>query len=83
MGQVDGSSSRPGELGNTGVIVLNVCDEGKCDCRAILAEKAAEKEAKKQAVTTKATTPSRSSISRGGSRFSPSRSRTRHPSSQS
>merc|ERR1712002_603008 len=37
MGQLDGSN-RPGELGDTGIIVLNTCSpmEGKCNCAALL-----------------------------------------------
>ena len=83
MGQVDGSASRPGQLGDTGVIVLNICDEGKCDCKAVLAEAAAQKKAKKT-TTVKPTSSSRGSsgggFTRGGgsSRFTPFRSRTRY-----
>merc|ERR1712215_517372 len=37
MGQLDGSN-RPGELGDTGIIVLNTCKpmEGKCDCASLV-----------------------------------------------
>ena len=38
MGQVSGKDARPGELGNTGIIVLTKCDQGKCDCPKVLAE---------------------------------------------
>merc|ERR1711970_302067 len=39
MGQLDGSN-RPGELGDTGIIVLNTCTpmEGKCNCAGLLLE---------------------------------------------
>jgi hypothetical protein len=32
MGQLDGNENRPGQLGDTGQIVLNRCDSGNCDC---------------------------------------------------
>merc|ERR1712098_262875 len=37
MGQLDGSN-RPGQLGDTGIIVLNTCSpmEGKCNCAALV-----------------------------------------------
>merc|ERR1711970_722259 len=39
MGQLDGSN-RPGELGDTGIIVLNTCTpmEGKCNCAGLVLE---------------------------------------------
>merc|ERR1712002_957187 len=39
MGQLDGSN-RPGELGDTGIIVLNTCSpmEGKCNCAGSVLE---------------------------------------------
>merc|ERR1712002_357034 len=39
MGQLDGSN-RPGELGDTGIIVLNTCSpmEGKCNCAGLVLE---------------------------------------------
>jgi len=39
MGQLDGSN-RPGQLGDTGIIVLNTCKpmEGKCNCAALVLE---------------------------------------------
>merc|ERR1712123_235644 len=39
MGQLDGSN-RPGQLGDTGIIVLMACKpmEGKCDCAALVME---------------------------------------------
>lgn len=43
MGQLDGGN-RPGQLGNTGQLVLNQCDAGGCDCAAIEAEKNKEQE---------------------------------------
>ena len=32
MNQINGHETRPGQLGNTGQIVLNTCDLGECDC---------------------------------------------------
>ena len=32
MKQLVGNGVRPGELGNTGIIVLTKCDMGVCDC---------------------------------------------------
>jgi len=43
MGQLDGGN-RPGQLGNTGQLVLNQCDAGSCDCDALEAEKNREQE---------------------------------------
>lgn len=51
MGQLNGNN-RPGQLGDTGQIVLNKCDSGECDCVALAEEKAA----KAAAVTTTTTT---------------------------
>ena len=35
MKQLSGHENRPGQLGNTGQIVLNTCDEGECDCAEV------------------------------------------------
>ncbi len=35
MGQLSGNDNRPGELGNTGQIVLTVCEDGGCDCEEL------------------------------------------------
>ena len=35
MKQLAGHENRPGQLGNTGQIVLNFCDEGECDCAEV------------------------------------------------
>ena len=48
MGQVSGTDNRPKELGNTGIIVLNKCVMGQCDCPAVLKEAAEKKERAKE-----------------------------------
>ena len=35
MKQLVGNGVRPGELGNTGIIVLTKCDMGVCDCNQV------------------------------------------------
>ena len=35
MKQLVGNGVRPGELGNTGIIVLTKCDMGACDCNQV------------------------------------------------
>ena len=47
MGQVSGKDARPKELGNTGIIVLNKCDMGKCDCVQVLSDAKDKKEQRK------------------------------------
>lgn len=54
MGQIDGNN-RPGQLGDTGQIVLNKCDSGGCDCVALEEE---EKRKKAEAAAPKTTTRS-------------------------
>lgn len=55
MGQLNGNN-RPGQLGDTGQIVLNKCDSGGCDCAALEEEeknkKAASAAAKAPPTTT-------------------------------
>ena len=48
MGQVSGTDNRPKELGTTGIIVLNKCVMGQCDCPAVLKEAAEKKERAKE-----------------------------------
>lgn len=80
MGQLSGDESRPGQLGNTGQIVLTTCDSGECDCEAEEKKKEEEKAAKEKAELEKLQAPTRktsSSSSTGAksSRFS-SRAKT-------
>ena len=34
MEQLAGNGNRPGQLGNTGIIVLTLCEMGDCDCNS-------------------------------------------------
>jgi len=78
MGQVSGLDARPKELGNTGIIILNKCVEGKCDCQKVLQD---AKKKKKQSREDKSTTTQSSRTkprtsnngSSSSSRFSPVR----------
>ena len=79
MQQLAGGENRPGQLGDTGIIVLTKCDMGKCDCNNVLAaEKAKASEPKParphllRSSSTSNATPTRtrfglSSRTRGGS----------------
>ena len=64
MGQLGGGDSRPGQLGNTGQIVLNKCDSGSCDC----AEEDRKKKEKEKPVVATTAKPKASSSSFGGGR---------------
>ncbi len=62
MGQLSGgSNNRPGQLGNTGQIVLNVCDDDGCDCEEIERKKTST-------TTTTTTTPAPAPFRRGSNR---------------
>ncbi len=85
MGQLSGNDNRPGQLGNTGQIVLNTCDSGGCDC---------DEEIRKKTSTTTTTTttaappprpPRKKLINRIRGRYSPQSllTRRREPSSYS
>jgi hypothetical protein len=50
MGQLGNGNNRPGELGNTGQIILTRCDSGTCDCLA-------EEENKKKIIIAAAAPP--------------------------
>jgi len=67
MGQLSGSNNRPGQQGDTGQIVLNICDSGSCDCE--------EEERKKTSTTTTTTTTPEPPSRRGahGKPYKPSR----------
>ena len=66
MAQVSGNDNRPKELGTTGIIVLNKCDMGACDCVQVLKDSEARKNALKQkkSLQTKSNSPIRSSSSK-------------------
>merc|ERR1712223_2261819 len=72
MGQVSGKDARPGELGNTGIIVLTKCDQGKCDCPKVLAEADEKKAQKLRDKTSTTPSPSRTKSSRTSNRGSSS-----------
>ncbi len=61
MGQLGSGNNRPGELGNTGQIVLNECDSGGCDCAAEEKAKKAAAAASKAAAAAAAATTARPS----------------------
>jgi len=46
MQQLAGNENRPGQLGDTGIIVLKECDMGECDCIEVLKEEKKKKEIK-------------------------------------
>jgi len=72
MGQVSGSDARPGEQGNTGIIILTKCDQGKCDCPKVLAEAKEKKAQKLRDKTSTTPPPSRTKSSRTSNRGSSS-----------
>ena len=72
MGQVSGKDARPKELGNTGIIVLNKCDMGKCDCVQVLSDAKDKKEQRNRDKTSTTPSPSRSKSSRTSNRGSSS-----------
>ena len=76
MGQVSGKDARPKELGNTGIIVLNKCDMGICDCPTILKEAKDKKKKRKEDRTSTTSSSSRtksrtSNNASSSSRFRP------------
>lgn len=46
MQQLAGNENRPGQLGDTGQIVLTKCEQGDCDCNQLLKDEKAEKDRK-------------------------------------
>jgi len=72
MGQVSGKDARPKELGNTGIIVLNKCNMGECDCPKVLADAVEKKEQRQRDKTSTTPPPSRSKSSRTSNRGSSS-----------
>eukprot|EP00096_Caligus_rogercresseyi_P003719 TRINITY_DN17186_c0_g1_i1.p1 TRINITY_DN17186_c0_g1~~TRINITY_DN17186_c0_g1_i1.p1 ORF type:complete len:157 (-),score=25.31 TRINITY_DN17186_c0_g1_i1:96-566(-) len=71
--QISGKGTRPGQLGNTGQLVLKSCDVGECDCEAEAAKKKAKRDQRNSTTTPvpskpKKTAPSKNLRGRFGRR---------------